>query len=299
MKNEPERPPAPNPAAVASAQGAANREAAEASARLAMTEEITPYGTSTYEPTGTSFEVAGGDPIEQYRRTITLDPADQATLDIQRSIAEQLLETGQGQLERVSAAVEQPFSLEGLPPVASLDEGAREQVADSLYGRATARLDPVYELKRHRLENQLVNQGFARGSEGWNQAMKFLGFEETDAYEQARRAADAQAVAEQGRLFGLESAARERALTEALLERGLPLQELQAITGTAPGIVTPQFSPTPAATVAPADVVGPTTTAYQGDINAYNQQLAAQRATMGGIFGLGAAGLQGAVANWG
>lgn len=297
MKSSPSAPAAPDPAGIAAAQGAANREAAEASSRLAMTEEVTPFGTATYSPTGEQFEVAGGAPVDQYRRTVTLNPEDQAQLDTQRRIGAQLLETGEGQLGRVSEAMASPFSLEGLPASATVDEGARQKIEDALYSRETARLDPRFQQRRSQLENKLVNQGFARGSEGYNRAMAQLGFEESDAYEQARRSSAASAVGEQGRLFGLSASARERALTERLLERGMPLQEMQGLMGAAPGITTPQFSPIPAAGVAPADIAGPTATAYSGQLNAYNQDLAARRATQGGLFGLGAAGLQGYMAN--
>lgn len=296
MKSQPDPPAPPNPAAIAGAQGAANREAAEATARLAMTEEVSPFGTSTYEATGEEFEVAGGDPIAQYRRTVALNPEDQAQLGLQRNIARELLETGQGQLGRVSESFADPFTLDGLPPAASMNETARQGIEDSLYARSTARLDPQFQKRRSQLENQLVNQGFVRGSTGYNKAMQELGFQETDAYEQARRAASAGAISEQGRLFGLDAATRERALTEKLLERGMPLQELQALTGSAPGINVPQFAPIPTASVNPADVVGANNAAYAASQNAYNQQMASNRATAGGLFGLGAAGIQGALA---
>ena len=47
-------PPAPDPSAVAQAQGAANREAAIASGEINRVNQITPYGNLTYQQTGTS-----------------------------------------------------------------------------------------------------------------------------------------------------------------------------------------------------------------------------------------------------
>ena len=256
-----------------------------------MIEEVSPFGTAKYEPTGTTLPVAGGAPVDQFRRTVTLDPTEQAMLDKERAIGEQLLGFGQNQLTRVEGSVADPFSLSGLPAVASIDENARKQIEDSLFGRAKSRLDPRFEQDQTRLETALANKGFSIGSEGYSRAMDDFGRAKTDAYEQAQLASTAQAASEQGRLFGLESSQRERALQEALLERGLPLQELQALMGVAPGVTAPQFAPVPAVQVAPADVTGPTSLAYQGSLNAYNQQMGARNATTGGLFGLGAAGI--------
>src|SRR3972149_3276624 len=88
-------PPAPDPAATAQAQGAANREAAIATARLNQINEVSPYGSLTYTPTGQTT-----DGIAQYQRTTTLDPAEQQMLDRQRAIGNQLLGLGGGGLWR-------------------------------------------------------------------------------------------------------------------------------------------------------------------------------------------------------
>lgn len=291
-KRQPQQPAAPDPAATARAQGVANREAAEASQRLAMIEEVSPFGTAKFEPTGTQLPVSGGAPVDQFRRTVSLDPAEQAILDKERAIGQQLLGFGQGQLSRVEGSVADPFTLSGLPPRPEINEAARKQIEDALFQRATSRLDPRYEKERTRLETSLLNKGFSGpGAEGYDFAIDEFERAKTDAYDQARLAAEAGAAGEQGRLFGLESTSRERALSEALLERGLPLQELQALMGVAPGVTAPQFAPLPAVGVSPADVTGPTSLAYQGALNTFNQQMGAKNAQMGGLYGLGAAGI--------
>lgn len=275
-------PPAPDPYAVASAQGAQNREAAIASARLNQVDEVTPWGSSTYSPTGDTV-----DGIDRWQRVTTIDPADKAMLDKQREIGLQLYGYGGDLLNRVQGSTSEPFDFAGLPDVAGMDEGARSKVEDALYSRATSRLDPRWEQDQTRLETQLANQGFARDSEAWKNAMADFGRQKNDAYESARLGAEAQGVSEQGRLFGLESTARQNALAEEQFGRSLPLQELQALMGTAPAINTPQFSAMPTSGVAPADITSPTAMAYQGSLNNYNAQQSANNAMTGSVLGLG------------
>ena len=55
-KKSPKAPAAPDPAATAAAQGAINRETAIAQARLNQYDEVTPYGSSTYTPTGKTID---------------------------------------------------------------------------------------------------------------------------------------------------------------------------------------------------------------------------------------------------
>jgi len=75
----------------------------------------------------------------------------------------------------------------------------RTKVEDALMSR----LNPQIERDRGQLENTLINQGFVRGTEGFNQAMDELNRSSTDARMQAVLAGGQ----EQSRLFGLEQAA--------------------------------------------------------------------------------------------
>lgn len=276
------QPPPVDPAALASAQGAANKDTAIAQARLNQVNEITPYGTSTYSPTGEKI-----DGIQQFERKTTLNPEEQKMLDSERAISQQLLGTGQNLINRVDEATANRFSLDNAPAVTGINEDARNKVEDALYSRATNRLDSRFSDQQGDLETQLATQGFARGSEAWNREMNNFEENKNDAYEQARLGAEAQGISEQGRLFGLEQSQRSRAIEEQLLERGMPLQEIQALLGTAPGVTNPNFSATPQAAIAPTDVVGAQSLASSMQANAAAQQAANRNSLTGGLFGLG------------
>lgn len=267
-------PSAPDPAATTAAQAAANKEAAIATARLNQVNENTPFGTSTYTPTGQTI-----DGIQQYQRTTTLNPEEQKLLDKERAINNQLLGIGQGQLGRIEENFAQPVDYSGLPEAPQADDAARQRVEQAMFER----MQPQFDKDEEALRTRLANTGFSQGTEGYNNALDELNRAKNDA----RLAITAAGGAEQSRQFGLESSARERALQEMLTQRNQPLNELSALLGTSGGVQLPQFSPTPSAGIAPADYTGNAALAYQGALNNYNQQNAANMATQQGLFNLG------------
>lgn len=288
MKKSPSAPAAPDPAATAAAQGAANKETAIAQARLNQIEEITPFGKSFYEKTGQTQ-----DGIEMMRRTTQLTPEQQAIVNQQTDISRQLNELAGQQTGRVGTALATPFSYAGLPAAPAASENARQQTIDALYGQYRSRLDPQFQEQQTALETSLANQGIPVGSDAYNRAVESFGRTRNDAYTSALNQSIGAGGAEQSRLFGLGGAERERAIQEASYLRNLPLQEAAALMGTAPGVTMPQFSPIPQTAIAPTDITGPTALAYQGQMNQYNQQQGARNAAMGGLFGLGGSALGG------
>jgi len=276
-----DQPAVPDPAAVASAQGAANRETAIAQARLNQINETTPFGSSTYSPTGQQ-----ADGIDLYQREVTLAPDQQQLLGLQTGLNKQILESAGPYLQNITNTVSSPFNLEGLPNAPTLDDGSRQRVEDALMGRARAQLDPVYSDASRNLETRLAQQGFDVGSEGYRKALEDFNRSKGDAYQNATWNAIAQGGAEQSRLFGLEGSARERALQERVLERGQPLNEFATLLGQSGGVSLPQFGAIPQTSVAGTDVTGPTYMSYNANQANYQNAQNAQNAFIGELFGL-------------
>ena len=287
-KKSPSPPPAPDPAKTAAAQGAINKETALAQARLNMVDEFTPYGSSTYSPTGEEI-----DGIQRYKRTTTLSPAQQNIINQQLGISQQLNTLAGEQIGRVSGNLATPYSYEGLPAAPVADAAARQQTIDALYGQFKSRLDPRFSEEQTALQTQLANQGIMTGSDAYTKELERLGRTKNDAYTSALNQAIASGGAEQSRLFGLQGSARERAIQEYAAQRNAPLNETVALMGAGPGVQNPTFSPIPQTGISVADITGPTALQYQGQMNAYNQQRQAQNATTSGLFGLAGAGLGG------
>lgn len=279
-------PSAPDPVATAAAQTASNRETAITQARLNQINEVTPYGTATYSPTGKS-----ADGVDLYQRTITLSPDQQAILDLQNGLTKQAYGIGGTQLDQIGKTLANPLDLSTLPAAPVADDAARQQVQDALYARATAQLDPMYDQQRRQLETKLANQGFAIGSEGYNNAINNFEQNRSNAYESALQDAIAGGGAEQSRLFGLESTARQNALQEQLTQRNQPINELAALLGTSSGVSVPQFSSVPQTAVSGTDVTSAINNNYNAQVGAYNAQQQSNNSTMGSLFGLAGSAL--------
>ena len=75
--SKPSPPPPPNPYAVANAQTGTNIGTAIASQTLANTNQVTPYGTTTYDRTGGYTDPTTGQWVPQYTQTTALNPTEQ------------------------------------------------------------------------------------------------------------------------------------------------------------------------------------------------------------------------------
>ena len=110
-KRQSDTPATYNPAQVSAAQGAINRETAVAQTQLNQLDEFTPYGSSTYAPTGDPTPQG----IQRYARTFKLDPAQQAILDQQNRVSRELSTVAGDQVGRVGETLATPFTYEGMP----------------------------------------------------------------------------------------------------------------------------------------------------------------------------------------
>lgn len=283
-KSTPSPPPAPDPAAVAQAQGAANREAAIAGLESSLIDQTTPFGAIRYSPIG---ETEAGNP--RYSATQTLSPEQQQLLDLQTATGRRYGETAGRQLESVSDRLSVPLDFSGLGPPPAANADVRAQTAEAML----ARLEPQFARDQDRFESRMAAQGITPGSEAWQRSADDITRGRTDA----RLAVDARAGDEMARLFGLESAERDKAINELIMGRTQPLNELAAMTSGAQ-VQAPSFVGTPQAQVAPTDVTGPAYASANLGQNIYGQNLANQRSTTRGLFDLFGTGLQAGALAW-
>lgn len=274
-------PKPPDPAKVAEAQTGINRDAALAQSTLNQYNEFTPYGSSVYTPSG---ETRNGIPV--MNRNVTFSPENQRIFEGETGLTGDLYDLGRAYTGRISDALDEPFSYEGLPEAPTANEGARQQVIDALYGQQKSRLDPEFEQERTRLETQLANQGITRGSNAWNSELDRYGRTRNDAYSTALNAAIGMGGAEQSRLFGLQGSERERAIQERAYLRDRPINEITALTS-GRGLTMPQFSATPTGGINPADYGGYAYNSYAGQLNAYNSAQQARASLISSLANLG------------
>jgi hypothetical protein len=138
------------------------------------------------------------------------------------------------------------------------------------------------------LESRLTNQGFQRGTEAFTNAMS----EYQRGINDQNLAITGRGLQEQQGMYGMASDASQREMQRRLQERNQPINEISALMSgsqvsmpNAPGYQPGQ--------VAGTDVSGNVYNSAALANQQYQQQMAQQNAMMGGIAGLGSAGLFG------
>lgn len=252
--NSPQQPQAPDPVALANAQGTANTKTAVTQAGLNSTNQVTPYGNLTYSQSGTW---ADGTP--HYTATQTLSPQEQGLYDQYLSSQGKMGAIGGQQLDKVAGILNTPFDLNSS---ATNDQW-------NLYKKT---LDPQWDAKESAFDAKMAGQGITRGSEAYTNASRDFGMNRDNAYNSALISSRGQAV------------------QEALTNRNQPLNEITALMSGSQ-VQQPNFVGTPQTQVAPTDVIGAQRLSSDVSQNNYNQQMAQQNAMMGGLAGMAGAGI--------
>lgn len=229
------QPPPPDPNVIAATQGTLNRQNITDIASVNRPQQYSPYGSNTWS----------SDPSGLYwTNTQTEDPRitnafwrQLSTQDNMMGLADQMRGAISGNLFNGPGGQYRAFDPQNIPGMqATVDPGQtmgqvdlsgiqdlpgqngfgaeRQKVEDAMYGRQTAKLDPEYAKRQSALETQLLNQGFARGSEGFNTALADLGKEREQAYSGARNDSIIGGGQEQSRLFQDALAGRQQGVGE-------------------------------------------------------------------------------------
>lgn len=278
-------PPAPDPYAASAAQTQANKEAVAEAARYNMTNEVSPYGTLTYNR---ATDTTGPG---EYVREVALSPEGQRQFDIQNQISELL---GNYAISRAGDVSTDSFSLDGLPaapdPTAFGQDAAA--VEKATYDSIMSRLNPDFADQRLDFANMMETRGLPTGGGAYTKGLRPILDAQTSATEQAARDAVTAGRAEQSRLFGLSGATRDRALSEMLTERSIPINEVSAALQGSPAMATPQFAGQWQAPTTPTDVAGNIYGSWQADAQRASILNQANAAKWGGIYGLIGQGAQ-------
>jgi hypothetical protein len=235
-KKSPSPPPAPDPMATAQAQGQVNADTARLQGRMNRLDQVTPYGSVTYDDIGN----------DRSRVTTALSPAQQRLLDLTNQAQELYGTAALSQLGQVRDALSRPFQYDGPAVQTSLQDrsggvaqgyydrngevqrntqdrtgevqrsvidrtgdvmrradftgiGDPNQSREAVQGALFARMNPQLETQRAALEARLVNQGITPGSAAWETGMRDYAQQANDA----RYGAILNAGQEQSRVFGL------------------------------------------------------------------------------------------------
>lgn len=252
----PSPPPAPDPVATAAAQTQSNKDTAIANANLNRFDQYSPQGSVKYNVVGTN-----PDGTPKYEQTTSYSPGEQGIYDTNLATRQNIGQIGQEQSARIGELLGTPVNLNN------------DAVEGRLFDLGRARLDPMLDQERTKLEQRLANQGIGIGTEAYDRAMGLQGQRANDAYNSL--------------LLG----GRKQAVTEALTERNQPINEISALMSGSQ-VSQPQFTGFQPVAQANTDVAGITNAAYQNSLKAYQLDQQNDNAMMGGLFGLAGAGLR-------
>jgi hypothetical protein len=168
-----------------------------------------------------------------------------------------------------------------------------------------SRLEPSLAKNRVSTETQLINQGLRPGTEAYDNAINLLSQQENDQRTQAVLqglgldiTANTQGFnqALQGGQFA--NTAQQQALGQAIQERQMPLNEVNALVEGSQ-IQNPQFQQYTGANVAPPPIANAATLQGQFDQNTFNQNTGTYNQNLAGLYSLGSSASYGAGKKYG
>lgn len=270
-------PQAPDPSAVIGQQTQSNAQTAVTQGLMNRVNQVTPYGSVTYDKTG-AVNMPGYE-VPLYTATTKLSPEQQKLYDTRTRVEQGAYDLADQYTGRIGEATATPFNYEGLPDAPVYNEGYRQQQRDAI----VARNQPNMDREQEALRTRLANQGIGLGTEAWGAAQ--------DDYNRGvndfRLGADVQAGNAAAQAYGLEASTRDRAIQERANLRSQPINEVAALLGTGQGVQNPQFQNVPQVQVQPTDVMGAYGQQYAGQMAGWQQDQKSNSAAMGGLFGLG------------
>ena len=304
----PKAPPAPDYAGAARAQGAANVETAIVEGTMNRPDIFSPYDITRWTDVGTEEK-------PRFQADYSLRPEYETQRQQQAQIGGQYLDVAGQRLDELPSgrfdfgtlpAYQAGIDTTGFTPLATTDDlgdyATRSEA--SYYNRAYARLKPAQDMEKTQLHTQLINSGLPPGSVAYNDAMNRLEMAHSDALTglaqqsiaegQRMRtglATEAQSMrqaqlAEATMMQQMQNQARQQALSEALLGRRLPMEELATLTGSPSigaaglGTATTGLS-VPGTSIAPPPLFAASQAAGADAMNRYGQQMAGYGARMG------------------
>jgi len=272
----PSPPPAPDYAGAATAQGAANKEAAIASSNLNNPNVINPNGTQTW--------TEGANPGDRPTLVQTLSPQQQSLYDKSVQTKGLLGDLGIQGAGALQSVVGKNVDLSGAPQM----PGSYDDTRNSVIAAQMARVNEDAANARDRKNSELIAAGITPGTKAYDDAMNLIQRGVNDA----RNVAIGNASTQTTQAFSTDAQRRKDAIAELLAQRQTPLNEINALMSGSQ--VSNPFAVPGAAqntNVAPAPVFGAAQAQYGAGADAFNAQAQSQAGLMNGLFSLGSAGI--------
>lgn len=217
------------------------------------------------------FKISDGAP--KYTSKMTLSDSQQKLFDQDQATKLKLSALGGRAADVAGDVLDQPVDFSGLPEIET-GEGARQRLEEALYRRGERQLAPRYAQAEEAERNRLLNAGFSVNGAGFDKALGNFRREKDAAFADLSDRSIILGGSEADRAFNQSTANRRQALQELLLERQLPIQEINALR-TGSQLQLPQFSPTQGVSgMQPVDLAGLIGQQYQGNLGGWQADVA-------------------------
>ncbi len=252
----------------------------------------TPFGGETWQY-GTAQDPATGQLVTTAQQQSYLTPEAQEALSAQLRVQAARSGFAEDLLGRVQEGFAEPFdpSQFGTYQGLQTDPGS---IREQAFGRLTELAAPGREQQRARLETQLANQGITQGSEAYNNAMRQLADQEMRQDLQMMGAAGGEAQQMQQMDIAAQNYAnnlRQMQMAEALQQRGLSLNELNALL-TGQQVQAPQMPGfVQAGKAAAPDLLAATQMQGQHELDIFNTEQASRDAFTSGLMSMGSSAM--------
>jgi hypothetical protein len=254
-------PKAPDPYKVSDAEAQASKEVAAWNQSLNMINQSNPFGSVSYQQTGT--DPTTGAP--QYSQTTSLSPELQNLLNSQIGAQTGISSAITGALGNLPTGPFDPSSI------------STDKVRDASYNMRVAQMQPQWEEGFRNLEGMLNDRGLPIGSEIASNEFNRYDRAKNDSLAQISRQSELDAGQEYQRQFG-----------NMLTQHNLPYQNLSQLMGMSSPVSNPSFNSYPTASAQAPDVGQNVWNAYNANVNQANQQ---NGQLWNGLLGLGQLGM--------
>ena len=295
-KSAPSPPPAPDPTATANAQAQANTSTAASQAALDYVNQITPYGTTKYDPTG-SYTNPEGQTVPTYTETTSLNPTGQAVLTGTQNIAQSLVPFGSIHANQAGNAATTPlnFNTADSATLNSTPQQLDQTASNAIYNQQKGFLDPQWTQSEKDLTDSLAKQGIPVGSQAYNNAMTNFNNAKTQAYQSAQDSATAGGAGAAGQNFNLALAGQQQNIAQQVQGQQAPVSLLEQLLGQATTTQQPILQPN-GVPISPTNTIGAQALSTNAAQQNYQNQIAVQNANTGGEAALAGTAITAAIA---
>lgn len=207
--------------------------------------------------------------LPQYTATERLSAPAQGIYDTTQRAQQNMATAAEKQSGAVAGTLGQPWN----PDTSAIES--------RLFDLGSRTLNPQFDRQRSDMQTQLSNQGIKLGSAAYDRALGGLGETQSQAYND------------------LALRGRGQAFQELQGIRNQPLNELSALL-TGSQVSMPQYNVNTPSGIPTTDNAGLIQANYGARLNNWQQENAQKQQLLGGLFGLGSAGIMGGVgpASW-